>query len=44
MSAYFSISADQFKMTDSGAELDVSTLVLTRNFCPSAVTSYEKKS
>ena len=36
---YFSISDDQFKMTDKGAELDVSTFVLTRNFCPSGVTS-----
>lgn len=38
-SRYFSISEDQLRMTDKGAELDVSTLVLTRNFCPSDVTS-----
>ena len=38
-SCYFSISDDQFKMTDNGAELDVSTFVLTKNFCPSGVTS-----
>ncbi len=36
---YFSISADQLRMTDNGAELVVSIFVLTRNFCPSAVTS-----
>jgi hypothetical protein len=29
---YFSISADQLRMTDNGAELVVSILVLTRNF------------
>jgi hypothetical protein len=36
---YLSISEDQLRMTDKGAELDVSTLVLTWNFCPSDVTS-----
>jgi hypothetical protein len=36
---HFSNSEDQFRMTDKGAELEVSTRVLTRNFCPSAVTS-----
>jgi hypothetical protein len=36
---YFCTSEDQFKMTDKGAEVDVSAFVLTRNLCPSEVTS-----
>lgn len=36
---YLSISEDQFRMTDKGAEFSVSTFVFTRNFCPSELTS-----
>jgi len=39
---YFSISEAQFRKTESGAVLASSTLVMIRNLCPSALTSYEK--
>ncbi len=42
---YFSISADQFRMTDKGAAFGDSTFVLTRNLCPSPVfqVSHDQK-
>ena len=36
---YLSISVAQFRMTDKGAAFGSSTLVLIRNFWPSAATS-----